>query len=71
MHSTKKINVQLPRMIISRPASMMRAEEFIPVIKSRRYNLLKLKEIYNHREKDKRLGRVQTEVSNSSSNLFN
>jgi len=35
-------------------------EEFIPVIKLRRYNLLKIKELCNHREKDKRLGRAQS-----------
>jgi hypothetical protein len=55
--------------VAARPASMLRSEEFIPVIKSRRYNLLKLKEIYHMREKDRRLGRVVTESASLSSQL--
>lgn len=36
----------------------------MPVIRTRRYNLLKIKELYHLKEKDKRLGRIKTESSN-------
>ena len=36
------------------------AEMFKPVIKSRKYNLLKLKELRGHIEKVKRMGRTQS-----------
>lgn len=63
---SSKVQFHLPKVYRHRPASVLRAEEFVPVIKSRKYNLLKLKEIFNHREKDKRLGRVSTETSVAS-----
>lgn len=49
MNNETKVSFRLPQVYRIRPASVLRAEEFRPVIKSRRYNLLKLKEIYNHR----------------------
>lgn len=36
-----KINISLPK-INTRPA-LLRSEEFVPVIRTRRYNLLKIK----------------------------
>ena len=36
---------------------------FLPVIKARRYNLLKLNELRQHREKDKRMGRLQSTLA--------
>jgi hypothetical protein len=36
----------------------------VPVIRTRRYNLLKIKELCQLKEKDKRLGRIKTESSN-------
>ena len=42
MYITKRIDVALPKVIV-RPSSVLKTEEFVPVIKSRRYNLLKLK----------------------------
>ena len=41
----------------------------MPVIRSRKYNLLKLKEIYNMRRKDERQGRLLTEPSDGSAYL--
>ena len=55
-----RINIRFPN-VIHRPSSVLRSEEFVPVIPLRRYNLLKLKEIYCMKEKDKRLGRMSTE----------
>lgn len=42
---------------------MAREEMFRPVIKSRKYNLLKLKELRGHIEKDKRMGRTESRDS--------
>jgi hypothetical protein len=68
MEISKKESIHLPK-VFFRPSSVMRTCDFVPVIRSRRYNLLKLKEIYNLRQKDQRLGRVITECSNLGSYL--
>lgn len=53
----QKTKITFP-IIQARSSFANNKEEFIPVIKLRRYNLLKMKELFNHREKDKRLGRA-------------
>lgn len=68
MEINTKIGVQLPK-VYYRPSSVLRTSDFVPVIRSRRYNLLKLKEIYNLRQKDERLGRVVTECGDLTSFL--
>ncbi len=58
-----QINISLPR-IEQKSSPLQRREEFVPVIRTRRYNLLKIKELCVLKEKDKRLGRIKTESSN-------
>lgn len=58
-----KINISLPK-VTQRPHPLLHPEEFVPVIRVRRYNLIKIKELCELKERDIRLGRVKTESSN-------
>jgi hypothetical protein len=44
-----------------RECSLPKEEEFRPVLKTKRYNLLKLYELKHHRDRDRRLGRLSLE----------
>lgn len=63
-HNHDPFIVHLPR--IAQPLfeeELGREENFRPVIKSRKYNLLKMKELRGHIEKDKRMGRTESSDS--------
>ena len=52
------INISLPK--VTNKPQISRKEDFVPVICTRRYNLLKLKDLCLLKERDIRLGRVKT-----------
>lgn len=56
------INISLPK--VNNKPQFSRKDDFVPVIRARRYNLLKLKDICLLKERDIRLGRVKTQSSN-------
>ena len=60
MEAHLNVNVSLPPLHHHRPP-LLRSEEFVPVMPSRRYNLLKIKQLYQQRQKDQRQGRIKTE----------
>ncbi len=47
--------------ISPRESCLLKEEEFLPVMPTRRYNLLKLHELKHHRDRDRRLGRLSYE----------
>ena len=56
------INISLPK--VNNKPQFSRKDDFVPVIRARRYNLLKLKDLCLLKERDIRLGRVKTQSSN-------
>jgi hypothetical protein len=56
------INISLPK--VNNKPQFARNDDFVPVIRARRYNLLKLKDLCLLKERDIRLGRVKTQSSN-------
>jgi hypothetical protein len=52
------INISLPK--VNNKPQFSRKDDFVPVIRARRYNLLKLKDLCLLKERDIRLGRVKT-----------
>jgi hypothetical protein len=57
-----KDNISLPK-VATRPP-LLRCDDFVPVIRTRRYNLIKIKDLCLLKERDIRLGRVKTESTN-------
>jgi hypothetical protein len=58
--SKESSNVHLPKIAKDSLEHALRDEMFYPVLKNRKYNLLKMKELRELYEKDRRMGRVDS-----------